>query len=160
GCICSALIAIAKTVSQLIGQQPTGPVPQPITECCNNLVTAIQSVQAAVSLIGNSFGSPVDLSGVQSSIDALTTTVAGLGGSLARALGPIDNSITAGTDKIASAIANAPPTDVASIIDQLKLIVREGDVKQPIIDWLTQQGYLDPQLAQLTHGADWADIIF
>jgi len=128
------------------------------TDCCDAVVAAIGSVTTQLARIVTLMprgpaSNQVDLARVAAAIAALTAAIS--------ACCSADNTLTGAGVKalegIASAIADAPKTDVSGIVEQLKVLAREGDVKQSVLNYLTQQGFMSGADAQVIAGADWAD---
>lgn len=155
-CLCPSLTTIANAVVQLV-QYLEGNQTSPQTDqCCQNVVAALQSVVDAIALLTNSLPGGIDLSSIDADLKAIAAALAS-----GTALNPADlaaiaPAITSGTGNIANAIANQKGTDVSGIVDELKQLVLEGDIAQPILDYLIQNGFIDPGLGQQIHGAPWA----
>ena len=127
--------------------------------CCTNVVAAILSVTQQLTVIATALAFPnsgplnIDFTPVVTAIATLAAAVS----ADTPILQAIADSLNSGLPAIANAITNATGTDVSGIVEQLKALVREGDVKQPILDSLLAEGYITGADAQVLQGADWAD---
>ena len=171
------LVNLQQTIKQLNqqlqnceqgGGQPPDPDGDQVAECCTNIVNAIDSVALAL----NTQTQPQQADCCAQIIAAIGQVVQVLG--RIAAITPIVNVTVPPASVANSVLVNVPPAppptvnvepsrtdvDLTPIVEQLKFLVREGDIKQPILDYLEQQGFLDPQLSQLVSGADWGDTIF
>ncbi len=158
--LCAQMAANAAAVVAAINalsQSSPGPNQD---RCCANLVTAIGGIVNMLGLIFNLLsgklgapGAPLDLTQIVTELTALAASLNALATAPALDLTPL----TVAINDVARAIASASPTDVAGIVEQLANLVREGDVKQPILDSLLAQGYITGDDAQVLQGADWAD---
>jgi hypothetical protein len=130
--------------------------------CCTliaqQLVALTNQVSIAIGLLTSSAppaGGTFDPSTIVAALASIAAAIPGPGPDLTGPLGDIAKAITAA----GGATSSAPPTDVSGIVQQLTNLVREGDVKQPILDYLTQQGYMSGSDAQVLAGADWGDAL-
>lgn len=128
-------------------------------KCCANVVASISNVVGQLSIIAaelsatNSTTVNIDFTPLTSELANLVTAI----GAYPPALQACCAAINGNLANIADAIGKTAGTDVSGIIEQLKALVREGDVKQVILDSLLTEGYLTGADAQVLHGADWAD---
>jgi hypothetical protein len=67
--------------------------------------------------------------------------------------------LTAAINDVARAIASAAPSDVSGIVKALNTIAEQGDVDQPILDAMQQQGFITPADLQVLQGIKWSDAI-
>jgi len=155
----AALAAIAAAIQSLVGSLGQNPNPGPSSDCCANITAQLSNVVDAIANLTNNLGVTVDLAPVATALDAINATLAALPGVDPAKLDAIAAATKSAGDEIASAIANQKPTDVAAIVEQLRRIADEGDVKQSILDYLVSNGYIDAQLGQLIAGAPWADAL-
>jgi hypothetical protein len=148
-CICTAI----KAISFQAGTDPT---------CCAKLVAVIATVTNAftpvtveLAAIAAAARTPINLTPVVVALDNLVTAQ--------RALLVTERSDAAAVygaiQDVAAAISGGEGTDLTQVVEQLKALVAQGDVKQSILDYLTKEGYLSGADAQVIAGAPWADAI-
>jgi hypothetical protein len=131
--------------------------------CCTQIVNVLTAMGLAIQNLPTAWAAAnppastaaPDFSGIITALTAIQTSLAQLD-SDANA-----NTVTLQTaiNGIASAIANAPPADIAGVVDQLKNLVTEGDVPQSILDYLQSQGWFSASDLQVLSGAPWASTI-
>jgi hypothetical protein len=140
------------------GSSATGGAPDPT--CCANVVAAIGAVAfqlnaILVALPKLTGGAPADLSPIVTQLTAIAASLASLATAPAIDLAPL----TAAINDVARAIASAAPSDVSGIVKALNTIAEQGDVDQPIIDAMQQQGFLTPDDLQVLQGIKWSDMV-
>ena len=153
------LITLINTVQPLIG--PPKP-PGEIDACCKSFLVVLSNMLRQLTRIANVISTPppggsppIDISIVVTELTCICEQLTALAG----ASSAIPSSLDTGLKSISDAIANQKPTDTTALVEQLKLLVREGDVKQPILDYLTTQGFMSSNDAQVLAGSDWGDAI-
>jgi hypothetical protein len=137
---------------------PSGGAPDPT--CCANVVAAIGAVAfqlnaILVALPKLTGGAPADLSPIVTQLTAMASSLAQLATAPAMDLAPL----TAAINDVARAIASAAPSDVSGIVKALNTIADQGDVDQPILDAMQQQGFITPDDLQVLQGIKWSDAI-
>ena len=152
---------LAQLLTEITGQGGQGVNPDPVT--CAQLsgllgVTNawLYQISQGIALVGSGVAKPLDLTPVVQALMAIAVGANQTPPAIASAAASIATPLTA----LANAITNAPPTDVAGIVEQLKAIVTEGDVSNATFQWLNQQGFLTPEDLQLYQGMPWADAFF
>jgi hypothetical protein len=155
----AANAAAIVTAINALSQSSPGPNQD---QCCANLVTAIGGVVNMLGLIFNLLsgklsggGAPLDLTQIVTELTAVATSLNALATAPVLDLTPL----TVAIDDVARAIASAAPPDVAGIVEQLKVIAAQGDVDQPILDAMQQQGFITPDDLQVLQGIKWSDAI-
>jgi hypothetical protein len=130
--------------------------------CCANLVLAIGSVTNTLGLILKQLitmsagaGAPLDLTQVVAELTSMAASLNALATAPALDLTPL----TVAINDVARAIASAAPSDVSGIVKALNTIADQGDVDQPILDAMQQQGFLTPDDLQVLQGIKWSDAI-
>jgi len=151
--------AIVAAINALSQAQP-GPNQD---QCCANLVTAIGGIVNLLGLIFNLLsgklgapGAPIDLTQIVTELTAMAASLNALATAPAMDLAPL----TVAINDVARAIANAPPTDVAGIVQQLKQFNQKYDVKPALLQELKNAGYIAPKDAFLFQGMDPPDADF
>jgi len=150
--------AIVAAINALSQAQP-GPNQD---QCCANLVTAIGGIVNMLGLIFNLLsgklgapGAPLDLTQIVTELTAMAASLNALATAPAMDLAPL----TVAINDVARAIASAAPADVSGIVKALNTIADQGDVDQPILDAMQQQGFITPSDLQVLQGIKWSDAI-
>jgi hypothetical protein len=148
----AALAAIQKALSNLSGAGGDA-------ACCTNVVNAIGGLGTQLSKIAidltNLAAGGVNLNPVVGELTAIAFELKRLAGNSA---GILKVDIVASVP-LATATVNVEPTDLSGVVAQLTKLVEEGDVKQTVLDYLTQQGFMTGADAQIIQGASWSDAI-
>lgn len=146
--------AIVYAINQLQGDGGLG-----ATACCAAVVNAIAGVEATLIRILTILPNlappktpPLDVTAVIAELTCICKQLTVLAGSSSA----IPTSLDTGLKSISDAISNAKPVDLSQVVEQLKEIVREGDIPQDFIDWLASEGFLSPEAAQQLSGVDWS----
>jgi hypothetical protein len=148
--MCNALQGALANLSSGSGSQD---------ECCSLMLLVLRNIKNWVKAIAIAAANypppapPPDLSGIVNELAQIVAAVQAIQSAPPVDLAPLVNAV----NQVAAAISGAPGIDVSGIVQQLAAIVREGDVKQPILDSLVAAGYMTGEDAQVLQGADWAD---
>ena len=125
--------------------------------CCAAVVAALADISGALADIVNQLPPNTALGDIANGLKAIAAALSGIGGTGT----PVDlTPVTEALDKIASAIASSPGTDVSGIVDQLKQMVSEMDIPEATFDLLVQRGYMQPEERSLYQGDPVGDAIF
>lgn len=138
------LYQIATALNGLLAALTGGKSGEPAGDCCNRVVQQLTNVAQALSTLAST------VKAIQPKVDVDVQA-------------PDLSGVIDALKGISSAISNAPtpkPTDVQGIVDQLKILAREGDVPQVDIDYLVRAGFIPPELGGLFQGKDWAGALF
>ena len=128
-------------------------------QCCTNVVQAISNVVGQLSIIAAAFSNSgsttvnIDFTPLTTEIAALVTAIGAYPPALTACCAAINNSLGG----IRDAITNAGGTDTKPIVDAINAFAKIVDVKPATVQYLVDQGYLDPQLAQVVTSADFGD---
>lgn len=124
--------------------------------CCAALTLAIANVSRTLGFIVNKLPPNTSLANISDGLKAIATALRGL----ATTPTPVDlTPVTDAIDRVVSAIANAPATDVSQIVAKLNTIAEQGDTDQFIVDYMRDYGYITANDAQILQGIKWADIV-
>src|SRR5260370_10956152 len=123
------------------------------------VVKAISNVVGQLTIIGAALANPqptqvtLDFTPLTDAVSTLVTAI----GAYPPALRACCAAINSGLGGIKDAITNAPGADTKGIVDAINAFAKIVDVKPATIKYLVDQGYLDPQLAQVVTSADFGD---
>jgi hypothetical protein len=121
--------------------------------CCANVVAAIGGVAFQLNAILLALpklagGTPLDLTQLVTQLTAIAQSLAAIATAPALDLTPLTTAI----NDVAKAIANAPPTDVSGIVQQLKQFNQTYDVSPALIQALKDANYIAPKDAHFFQG--------
>ena len=125
-----------------------------IVDAITNVVTTLGSIASAVAGLSGAGG--VDLSGVVSALGELTAAVQAISAAPPVNLAGVVDALNG----ISTHLAKGAGVDLQPIVDQLKLLVSEGDIAQSTFQYLQQGGFLTPDELQFYQGMGWADALF
>ena len=145
----------AAVIKAINGLQATGNGSDPT--CCANLVAAIGDVQSTLADLAAAFPLADNVAQLVAPLNMIATALS----NFATAAPPVDLTATnAELDKIAAAIGSGAPfdqTNLKSIADSQSTIVRQWDVKQPILDKIYELGGIPDEFKAVLQGADPGD---
>lgn len=125
--------------------------------CCTNLVAAIADVTGTLGTIAGAFPLADNVAQLVAPLTAIATAISNYSGGGA----PVDlSAIEADLARIAAAIEKGEPFDqtaLKSIADSQTTIVRQWDVKQPILDKIYELGGIPDEFKAVLQGADPGD---
>src|SRR5712691_1822928 len=127
--------------------------------CCLQVVEELRviatAMAAAVEIISAPpppGAPPLDLTAVVFELTCVCEKLTAISTSSAT----VATDLAPGLKSIADAVANAPPTDVSQIVEQLKKLFKTLDTPQGVYDQLVKDGFLNSKYAQLASGGDTA----
>jgi hypothetical protein len=129
--------------------------------CCTNVVAAISNVVGQLTIIGAALANPqptqvtLDFTPLTGAVSSLVTAVNAYPPALQACCAAINTSLGG----IRDAITAANTTDVSGIVEQLKLLVKEGDVDDKVFQALQQQGLLNGEDLQTLQGDIWSNAL-
>src|SRR5712691_7724680 len=130
--------------------------------CCLQVVEELRviatAMAAAVEIISAPpppGAPPLDLTAVVTELTCVCEKLTAISTSSAT----VATDLAPGLKSIADAVANAKPTDVSQIVEQLKALVFEGDIPKPFIDAIVSEGFLSGADAQQLTGSPWSPAI-
>ena len=130
--------------------------------CCLQVVEELRviatAMAAAVEIISAPpppGAPPLDLSSIVTELTCVCEKLTAISTSSAT----VATDLAPGLKSIADAVANAPPTDLSGVVEQLKAIVREGDIPQAFIDSMVSEGFLSAADGQQLQGVDWSSAL-
>jgi hypothetical protein len=130
--------------------------------CCQQIVGVLSDVDNTLSSVASNLtaiaantAAPINWIPVSAGLSRVANAISAIPPAAGVDLGPLTDAV----NQVARAISSAPATDVTGIVDQLKALVTQGDVDQPIIDALGQAGILQGVDLQVLQGIKWSDAL-
>lgn len=152
--LCAQLDHYTQEIIKAIGDLKTSAPDD--SACCAALTLAIANVSRTLGFILNKLPPTNSLANISDGLKGIATALRGL----ATTPTPIDlTPVTDAIDRVVSAIASSPGTDVSQIVAKLNTIAEQGDTDQFIVDYMRDYGYITANDAQILQGIKWADIV-